>query len=237
MNDLVSYDGKHNEANGEGNADGIDENLSSGYGHEGPGDPGLEAFRSRQVKNFAAILLLSQGVPMISMGDEVRRTQQGNNNAYCQDNELSWLDWSHADTHDDVLRFFSRMIALRKSHPALHRAQFVTGQRNDRGVLDLTWHGCKLGRPGWDDPGGRALAFTLGSPVPEVGDLHVVLNMADEALEFELPVVEGRVWSRVVDTALASPDDIAEPGAEQRVDGAAYLATGRSVVVLVSTPA
>jgi len=197
-------------------------------------DAGLETFRSRQVKNFAAILLLSQGVPMISMGDEVRRTQDGNNNAYCQDNELSWFDWQQVDRHADVLRFFGHMVALRKSHPVLHRSRFFTGERNERDVPDLVWHGCALDSPGWGDPSGRALAFTLGALEGEHDDLHVILNMSDDALDFELPPVEGRAWWRAVDTALPPPFDIAEPGSEQLVDGPAYLATGRSVVVLSS---
>jgi isoamylase len=235
LNDLVSYNGKHNEANGEGNRDGNDDNLSWNCGREGPSDdPGLEAFRDRQVKNFAAILLLSQGVPMISMGDEVRRTQQGNNNAYCQDNELSWFDWQQVDRHAEVLRFFQLMVALRKTHPVLHRSRFFVGEKNERGVPDLAWHGCELNAPGWGDPGGRALAFTLGAVEGEHDDLHIILNMADGALDFELPPVEGRTWYRAVDTALPSPHDIADPGSEQRIDGPTYLATGRSVVVLSS---
>jgi isoamylase len=237
LNDLVSYNAKHNEANGEDNRDGNDDNLSSNYGVEGPsGDAVVESFRSRQVKNFAAVLLVSQGVPMLTMGDETRRSQQGNNNAYCQDNELSWLDWSLAEQNADVLRFFQRMITFRRTHPVLHRRGFFTGQRNERGVLDLTWHGCQLGAPGWDDPGGRALAFTLGALGSEQDDLHVILNMSDDALEFELPELAGRAWSRAVDTALASPLDIAEPGAEQLVTDPGYLASGHSVVVLVSKP-
>jgi isoamylase len=235
LNDLVSYDGKHNDANGEGNRDGNDDNMSSNSGWEGPStDPDLELFRSRQVKNFAAILLLSQGVPMISMGDEVRRTQDGNNNAYCQDNQLSWFDWQQVDRHADVLRFFQQMVALRKSHPVLHRSRFFTGERNERDVPDLVWHGCALESPGWDDPSGRALAFTLGALEGEHDDLHVILNMSDDALDFELPPVEGRAWWRAVDTALPPPYDIAEPGSEQLVNGPTYLATGRSVVVLTS---
>jgi len=128
LDDLVSYNDKHNEANGEGNRDGRDENLSWNCSIEGPtDDPAIEALRNRQVKNFAALLLLSQGVPMFVAGDEFRRTQQGNNNAYCQDNEISWVDWTLLEKHQDVFRFFRTMIAFRKAHPVLHRRHFFTG--------------------------------------------------------------------------------------------------------------
>ena len=148
LNDLVSYDVKHNDANGEGNRDGNDDNMSWNCGWEGPSDdPRLETFRSRQVKSFAAMLLLSQGVPMITMGDEVRRTQQGNNNAYCQDGPISWFDWDQVDRHDDVLRFFRRMIAFRAEHPVLHRKRYFTGEHNDRGIADLSWHGSRSTLP------------------------------------------------------------------------------------------
>jgi glycogen operon protein len=235
LNDLVSYDVKHNEANGEGGRDGNDDNLSANYGWEGPSeDAALEAFRSRQVKNFAALLLLSQGVPMISMGDEVRRTQHGNNNAYCQDGPLSWFDWDLVERHADVLRFFRGMIALRRANPTLHRRSYATGARNGRGLLDLSWHGCTLDRPGWDDPSGRAIAFTLGAAGEADADLHVICNMAEEDLTFELPALDGRRWWRVVDTALPSPDDIADACGGRLVEGSEHLACGHSVVVLAS---
>jgi isoamylase len=128
------------------------------------------------------------------------------------------------------------MIGFRKHHPVLHRPRFFTGEHNERGVPDLAWHGCMLDHPGWDDPVGRSLAFTLGALEGEDDDLHVILNMADLALSFQLPPVAGRAWWRAVDTALEPPLDIADPGSEQLIEGASYLATGRSIVVLVSKP-
>ncbi len=239
LNDLVSYNDKHNEANGEGNGDGVDENLSWNCGVEGETDnPDIEAFRNRQVKNFAAILMLSQGVPMFVAGDEVRRTQRGNNNAYCQDNEINWFDWTLVEKRSDVLRFFSHMIALRKSHSILHRSRFFSGQVNRRGIKDIDWHGCRLYSPGWNDPNSRALAFTLGGfaqeASPEDVDMHVMLNMEWEDLDFDLPPLESRQWYRVVDTALPSPDDIVQPEKAIAVNGHVYRAQKHSVVVFIS---
>jgi isoamylase len=234
LNDLVSYNGKHNWANGEGNRDGNDDNTSWNCGAEGPTtDAQIEALRQRQIKNFAAILMLSQGVPMFVAGDEVRRTQQGNNNAYCQDNELNWFDWTLPSKNADLFRFWQQMIAFRKAHRGVHRARFFTGELNERGLPDLSWHGCKLFAPGWADANSRSLAFTLGGFGDEP-DLHVMLNMHWDTLAFELPAVPGRKWRRAVDTSLASPLDIANPGEEIAIDGQNYLVNGRSIVVLLS---
>ena len=236
LNDLVSYNEKHNEANGEGNRDGINENLSWNCGIEGAStDPAVEALRSRQVRNFAAILLLSRGVPMLVAGDEVRHTQKGNNNAYCQDNETSWFDWTLVEKNHDLFRFWKRMIEFRKKHAALHRGQFFTGTMNERGLMDLAWHGTKLNSPGWLDPGGRALAATLAGFFGDV-DIHVMLNMYWESLDFELPPVPHRIWLSAVDTAQPPPLDIADFGAEPPVAGNVYSVKGRSVVVLVNRP-
>jgi glycogen operon protein len=230
----VSYDGKHNEANGEGNRDGNDNNLSWNCGAEGStDDPAVNALRDRQVKNFAAILMLSQGVPMILMGDEVCRTQKGNNNAYCQDNEISWFDWGRVEGNRDLLRFWRRLIDFRKRHASLRRRTFFDGRGNERGLKDVNWHGCTLNEPGWADPNARALAFTLAGFNGEE-DVHVLLNMHWDPLEFDLPPVEGRQWHLAVDTAAASPLDACEPGREKRISGNSLRAQGRSVVVLVS---
>jgi glycogen operon protein len=245
LNDLVSYDEKHNEGNGQNNTDGINENLSWNCGVEGEtDDPEIEALRLRLLKNFAAILLLSIGVPMILGGDEARRTQQGNNNAYCQDNEISWFDWKRAEANQELFRFFKQMIAFRKRQATLRRDQFFTGESNSRGLPDVTWHGCRLFSPGWDDPSSRVLAYTLGSfaeeDSPEDVDIHVILNMYWQDLDFDLPSIAGRQWHRVVDTSLPSSDDIAEnfddARPENRIDGTTYLAKNRSVVVLISRP-
>jgi glycogen operon protein len=234
LNDLVSYDDKHNEANGEGNRDGINDNLSWNGGVEGETtDPRITESRDRQIKNFATLLLLSQGVPMLVMGDEVSRTQKGNNNAYCQDNEISWFDWNLVGKNSHLLRFWQLMIQFRRQHSTVHRPRFFTGAVNDRQLADVSWHGCQLDKPGWDDPNTRTLAFTLGGFDGEV-DIHVMCNMYWEELEFQIPPVAGRQWYRSVDTALVSPLDIAEVGNETVVATKSYLVRGRSVVVLIS---
>jgi isoamylase len=234
LNDLVSYNGKYNDANGEGNRDGINDNLSWNCGAEGrTNDPGVEALRLRQLKNFATILMISRGVPMLVAGDEVRRTQNGNNNAYCQDNETSWFDWTLVSRNQDLYRFWKRMIEFRKTHAALRRGQFFAGAVNERGLRDVAWHGTKLNSPGWQDSEGRVLAVTLagfsGDP-----DLHIMLNMYWEGLDFELPSVPGRKWLRAVDTSQPSPFDIADPGGERLVAGNACRVEGRSIAVLVN---
>ena len=235
LNDLVSFDRKHNERNGEDNRDGIEDNLSWNCGVEADtSDPAIEALRGRQIRNFATILFLSRGVPMLLAGDEVRRTQGGNNNAYCQDNAMSWFDWTAVERHRDVLRFFKGMIAFRKRHPALSRRRFFTGQVvNGRGLRDIDWHGCRLGAPGWQDSTARALAFTVGG-VEDQADLHVMLNMHGEPLDFEVPRLPDRSWHMAIDTAEATPLDIVEPGHEKAFFGSTHRVGPRSIVVLVS---
>jgi glycogen operon protein len=225
LNDLVSYNQKHNEGNGEGDRDGSDYNLSWNCGVEGPtDDPAIEALRNRQIRNFAAILMLSRGVPMFLAGDEARRTQLGNNNAYCQDNEISWFDWSLVERHADLHRFWRLMIAFRKAHAAVRRGQFFTPE-------EVAWHGTKLNEPGWSDPEARALALTLQGSDGDA-DIHIMLNMYWDRLDFELP--PDRRWSKAVDTAAAPPHDIEEPGNEPPVAGSTYALEGRSVAVLIS---
>ncbi len=234
LNDLVSFNWKRNEMNGEGNWDGTDENMSWNCGADGTTeDPEIDALRNRQVKNFAAILLLSEGVPMILGGDEMRRTQQGNNNAWCQDNEISWYDWSLADAHADTVRFFREMIAFRKRHLVEQRRTYFGGTVNARGLADVTWHGCELEGPGWFDHFSRVLSWTLGGE-GEDEDVHVILNMADEILPFELPEVPGRQWFKAVDTAAPAPRDIARAGEERPVSESVMPVPARTVIVLVS---
>jgi isoamylase len=232
LNDLVSYNDKHNEANGEGNRDGIGENLSWNCGVEGPtADPRIAAVRTRQIKNFVAILLLSRGVPMLLGGDEIRRTQGGNNNPYNQDNVTSWFDWTMLDANRDVLRFVQRMIAFRKAHPALTRPHFYRGEVNERGVADITWHGTKLGAPGFDDPQGRALACTLAGFGGDA-DLHVMMNMFWDPLDFEVPVDPQRTWHLAVDTFAPGPGDIPNHAERAPLRRSACTVQGRSIVVL-----
>jgi glycogen operon protein len=235
--DLVAYDGKHNEANGEENRDGSGDNLSWNCGAEGDtSDPAVRARRQVQARNFMAVLMLSQGVPMILAGDEVLHTQHGNNNAYCQDNELSWRDWRPTDEGRAMLRFTRELIALRKRQPALRHPRYLTGRREPgRGRPDVVWHGARLGDPRWDDPAARVLAFTLDGGAG-MGPLHVVFNMSDEAFDAPLPPLAGSAWRRAVDTALPSPADVT-PEVEQRaLAGSTYLVQARSVVVLEAGP-
>ena len=232
LNDLFTYDRKHNEANGEGNRDGIDNNYSWNCGVEGPSDdPAIERLRVRQIKNACAILMLSRGVPMMLAGDEVRRTQRGNNNAYNQDNETSWFDWALVERNAEVLRFFQRMIAFRKAHHVLTRPRFFSGEPNERGLVDIAWHGTRLFSPGFDDHDARALACTIagfaGAP-----DLHVMMNMYWLPLDFEIPRNAGRGWRLAVDTFEESPQDLPDENARRLVDGASFPVRGRSIVVL-----
>ena len=236
LNDLVSYNDKHNDANGEGNRDGINDNLSWNCGFEGEtDDPGIEYLRRQQIKNFAALLMLSQGVPMIVAGDEVRRTQKGNNNAYCQDSEISWFDWDLVEKNADILRFFKLMISFRKCycHSNLTRQTFFTGEVNERGLADISWHGTKIFSPGWDDPESRALSYTLGG-FDGADDVHVMMNMYWEDLEFELPAINARNWYEAINTSKPSPMDIVTLGNELKIADAVYSVPGRSIVVLVS---
>jgi isoamylase len=228
LRDLVSYNVKHNEANGEQNRDGSNDNLSWNCGAEGEtSDEAIEALRARQVRNFAVILLVSQGVPMILAGDEAGRTQSGNNNAWCQANAISWVDWELAAQNEPLRRFWKLLIDFRKRHPALRRTTFY-------GPADVDWHGCLLGAPGWNDGSSRVLSFTVHGDE----DIHVILNMDDQALDFQLPPRTGEAWRRAFDTALPSPDDASPAGAEPVVaDAAVYRAAPRSAVVLVSRSA
>jgi isoamylase len=228
LNDLVSYNGKHNEANGEGNRDGNDDNLSWNCGVEGPtDDAGVQALRERQIRNLTTLQFLSQGVPMIVAGDEVRRTQQGNNNAYCLDDETSWFDWDLVRKNAEMLEFFQAITRFRLENSALRRSSFFDGSVNARGVPDLTWHGTCLGRPDWS-PGSRTLAATLGGQGDEP-DLHVMVNMHWEDHDFELP--PGRAWKRAVDTALPGREAVRVRGGEPDLGTPTMRVAARSVVV------
>ena len=207
LNDLVSYNDKHNEANGENNRDGADDNRSWNCGVEGPTeDPEVERLRNRQVKNGLTLTLMSLGVPMILMGDEVRRTQQGNNNAYCHDDPSTWFDWSLLEKHADVHRFVSLLAARRSLRDVEHERQRVSLNTFLR-EANRAWHGVKLHEPDWGD---CSHSIALGAELRKEGMFfHLILNAYWEPLEFELPVVgEGASWRRWIDTALDSPNDI-----------------------------
>lgn len=215
LNDLVSYKEKHNLANGENNRDGDNHNCSDNYGVEGPTKrKAIESLRLRQIKNMFATLLTSQGVPMIVMGDEVRRTQQGNNNAYCQDNEISWFNWTFIKRNQSLLNFVKALITIRKSQPTLRRTRFLTGRPFDaRGIPDVNWYG-HHGLPfNWEAPSG-GLTCWLPAPAavddPEgVGrDLLFLFNGTAETLAFRLPEQTRPLrWRLLLDTAALSPKD------------------------------
>jgi glycogen operon protein len=231
--DLVSYDHKHNQANLEGNRDGHSHNLSWNCGIEGEtDDPEILALRRRQACNLLAILFLSQGVPMLLAGDEVLRTQGGNNNAWCQNNEVGWFDWTQVRHNADMLRFVTELIALRKRHPSLQRRRFLSGRpRNGAAMPDIVWHGPDGEAPGWDATHRRSLAFVLSAVQEGESDLAVLLNMNTTPRRFLLESPPGRVWHRALDTARSSPDDIVAP-AEQRPVHSSKLHVGpRSILV------
>ncbi|HTO48959.1 MAG TPA: glycogen debranching protein GlgX [Burkholderiales bacterium] len=232
LNDLVSYNAKHNEANGEGNRDGADDNRSWNCGVEGPtDDPGVERLRKRQVKNFLALTLLSVGTPMLLAGDEVRRTQRGNNNAYCQDDETSWFDWSLLARHEDVHRFAKALVALRTSRKlAADEFDMTLGELLSGNPVE--WHGVRLHAPDWSDSSHSLAATSRLLSYRMV--LHVMINAYWEALDFEIPPPDGAPWRRVVDTALDSPDDIRAWSDAPAVRAPTYAVQPRSIVLLIA---
>jgi glycogen operon protein len=234
LNDLVSYNQKHNEANREDNRDGANDNRSWNCGIEGPShDLAIEELRNRQIKNFLTATLLSFGLPMFVMGDEVRRTQCGNNNAYCQDNETSWFDWSLLQKHVDLHRFVKTLISRRRLRDADSESKRMTLMEIIRkGVKG--WHGIRLNQPDWSDYSHSvALSVELAKENLRV---HLIFNAYWEALEFELPQVErGNPWRRWIDTSLESPHDIVGWQEAPSIGGYSYRAGPRSVIVLGST--
>jgi isoamylase len=235
LNDLVSYDEKHNEANGEDNLDGTDDNRSWNCSVEGPtDDPAIEALRNRQVKNFLTVTLLSLGVPMTLMGDEVRRTQFGNNNAYCQDNEVSWFDWTLVEKHAGMHRFITLLIERRRLRDAEHERRRTTLNQLIRRA-SKTWHGVKVGQPDWSD---RSHSLGFEAEIGEEGlRVYLILNAYWRPLEFELPPAGdggARSWRRWIDTSLESPEDIVPWDTAPPLPGPAYRVAERSVVVLLA---
>jgi glycogen operon protein len=226
LNDLVSYARKHNLANGENNRDGIEENYSANYGAEGESDnPEIDAVRLRQIKNFLLTLAVSRGVPMLLAGDEFRRSQRGNNNPYCQDNDISWVDWSLLQQHSDVCQFVRGILALRKAHPVLRRVAFYTAE-------DIEWFDSRGARPDWLDARQKSLACQIrgqGGP-----DLYLMFNSDAAAAPFALPRSTG-TWRLTADTSRAAPFDVYQPGHEVLLsDLKTYCVEARSSVVLVA---
>ena len=231
--DLVSYDHKRNEMNGERNADGMEQNLSWNCGFEGPTEiPAIQSLRKRQIRNFATILLLADGVPMILSGDEMGRTQKGNNNAYCQDNEIGWIDWTLLSRNADLFRFFKSLIQFRRHHPLLRATSFVS--LYEKGSRLTAWHGVRLGHPDWS-PESRSLALHLSGLSETGGEEHIffIANAHWDTHVFELPD-SGIEWLRFIDTSQESPYDITDVGAEILLEEQREYVTGpRSTVVLI----
>jgi isoamylase len=240
--DLFSYNEKHNIANGEDNRDGHNNPLSWNCGHEGPTDnAAINNLRRRMMKNAIAILLVSQGVPMILMGDEVAHTRFGNNNAYCQDNALNWFDWTRLESEADMFRFFKQCIQFRKSHRVLrNRFHFRYREAGDSGYPDISWHGVEAWNPDWSE-GSRTLAFMLygepsgDEPPDSCPFIYVAMNMHWDGHFFQLPRLPAkRRWRRFVDTSRAAPGEIVEPGREPALSDQEQIKVGsRSVVILV----
>jgi len=232
LNDLVSYNGKHNEANGESNRDGTDDNRSWNCGEEGPtGEVAVEALRERQIRNLLASTMISLGMPMITMGDEVRRTQSGNNNAYCQDNETSWFDWSLVSKHAGLLRFVRLLIGRRL-------ARDMAEEPGAESLVHLlreskkSWHGVKLNQPDWSHSS-HSIALTAEILKHRIF-IHWILNAWREPLDFELPTECGQ-WNRWIDTSLEPPEDIVTREEARPVLDGSYRAAPHSVVVLFSS--
>ena len=207
LNDLVSYRYKHNEANGENNHDGSDANFSENYGSEGEAtDAGIEILRRRQIKNFLLTLLISRGVPMLLGGDEFRRTQGGNNNAYCQDNETSWHDWSCLEQHKAIFRFTSGMIAFRRAHPILSKERFYTD-------AEIHWFSQQGGLPNWSDKEEKQFGCLIHEDEQQA--LFLMFNAGAEAGDFSLPpALPGTRWHLAVDTSREAPQDLFVAGEE-----------------------
>jgi len=246
LNDLVSYDQKHNEANGEDNRDGHSDNKSWNHGAEGPTDEqNIVELRERQKRNFFATLLFSQGTPMLLGGDEFGRTQRGNNNAYCQDNEISWVDWDHDERGEDLIAFVRRLTTLRSRFPVLRQSRFLTGAWNEElGVKDCTWltpAGAEMTPEQWQDPAAKCLGLLLDGRAQASGirrrggeaTLLLVTNAHHDIVEFTLPKASGgRDWVRLIDTNLPDEDEDYDRNAAFKF-GHRYQVTGRSLLLFL----
>jgi isoamylase len=243
LNDLVSYNYKHNESNQENNNDGTNDNNSWNCGAEGEtDDPDILKLRKQLIKNYLCLLLFSSGTPMILGGDECMRTQKGNNNAYCQDNEIGWFDWGLTTKHADMLEFVKKAIAIEKSFRVLRRRKFFLGMDMDAdNVPDITWYGVNLDHPSWEDPELRTLCCRLdGSEAEsesESPDYHLffILNADWRGQAVKLPpLTDGKRWYMVIDTSLPPGEDFSDAGRTVRIDPPEhYIANARSTVVLL----
>jgi glycogen operon protein len=243
LNDLVTYSNKHNLANGESNSDGDNNNHSDNMGVEGPTDQAeVERLRIRRIKNFLATLMLSQGVPMLMAGDEFRRTQLGNNNAYAQDNDLSWVDWTLKEEHAEIYRFARKVIAFRKRHPIFYRPHFFSGKNGHGTTIDIQWFSHNTTEPEWLEPDTKTLMCLIDGHHELIGenqsdnDVLVMFNAGNEIQHFQLPLAPRRkCWRSIIDTALQPPYDIRdEARAIDLPSQSTYKVYPQSMVVLMS---
>lgn len=235
LQDLVSYEKKHNENNRVGNLDGADQNFSWNGGVEGPTqNQEINQLRRQQIKNFFCVLLLSQGTPMILMGDEVGRTQGGNNNAFCQDNETSWFDWSLVDKNQHLLTFVRHLIQFSLETEYFNELKYWSENATDAGST-ITWHGVKPGRPDWSDHS-HSIAFTIQNKKYPF-DIFIMINAYWQPLVFELPPLRKKAeasWRLVLDTSADSPKDIFLLKKAPLIEAPKYTVNARSIVVLIS---
>jgi isoamylase len=234
LSDLVSYNEKHNDANGENGVDGSNDNRSYNWGLEGPtDDPAIESLRARQIKNFLAVTMMSLGLPMLLMGDEMRRTQRGNNNAWCQDNEISWLDWDLLARHSGLHRFV-KMLNRHRLLQSDNAADLRLSLSELLGRSTRFWHGVRLGEPDWG-PDSHSLALHIACPADGLA-FFLILNAYWEPLDFELPLNPAGMqnWHRWIDTSLDSPNDIVDWPEAAEIQDRLYRTASRAVVVLFS---
>jgi glycogen operon protein len=239
LNDLVSYNEKHNEENAEDNRDGSNHNLSWNCGVEGEtDDPDILELRDRQMKNMFAILMISQGTPMMLSGDEMKFSKRGNNNTYCHDNELNWLNWNLFEHHHAYFEFCKYMIHFRKNHPALQREGFFRGiDRSENDVADISWHGIEVGKPDWGETS-HSLAFMIDGSMKETGadkednNIYVAINAYEADLDFHLPQPgRGKMWYMAVNTG-QYPGFYAV-GQEPQITGSPVSVKSRSLIILI----
>ncbi len=235
LNDLVSYDKKHNLENGEDNRDGSNHNLSCNHGQEGPtSDQNIEDLRLRQIRNFLCLLFLSHGTPMLLMGDEIRHTRKGNNNPWCQDNELNWFNWDLVRQQDGLLRFTRNLIALARELDSLAEDRFWSATSPEK-KGDITWHGLEPGKPNWT-PESHCIAYSL-TPGPDGKEILVLFNASKKEQEFILPKSSGtHTWFQIIDTSKTSPHDFRSPGKANIETGKKVLLVSKSTMVLVKSP-
>jgi glycogen operon protein len=238
--DLVSYENKHNEANGEENMDGTDDNNSWNCGVEGySDDKEILRLRTRQVKNLFCCLFFSLGTPMMLAGDEMLRTQNGNNNAYCQDNKISWVDWLFLKKNRDIVEFCKKAISFRNRYPVLKKKKFFLGRdTSGNNILDITWHGTDMGIPDWGNPNLRTICYQLNgaesSSLHEDYLLYLILNSDRDSQNVKLPKINGKQWFRVLDTSLPPGEDFMPSAKEKSAPvNDVYNIDPRTIAVLI----